>query len=364
MNYNEIGFRPFYHQFCVLPFTESIMNCVEHLPKSQESNGYLAYGYIDHDAGLTLEVIAAAKIGKESVEFFEASADIRSFIRIGAVADVPVMFEADEGGGLARRYADRMAVTRHYDADEEVEKTRGMAFLDDSRHEYYIDDVQVYLVKEGNQPEVCWARICGLGEKYLIGELLNEPNQDFGYHAGEKIAFFAQEMDDHKIICVSNMNPSAKITAEELEDGSILEAAINRFSEERNESNFLDVLEILRDSFLWVPCNAVLSDEDQQRLMLAKKGDEFIPSDDIRLIPDILQNGEAFLFPSFTSVEKMGEYGGHFSKVQKHTLEIIAMARSNKKELAGIVINAFSGPFILDKEIWDIVEKMKSRICD
>ena len=124
------------------------------------------------------------------------------------------------------------------------------------------------------------------------------------------------------------------------------------------------MLEILRDSYLWAPCNAVLSDEDKQRLMSAQEGDEFTPSDDIRLIPDILQNGEAFFFPSFTSVEKMGKYGSHFSKVQKHMLEIISMARNNEKKLAGIVINAFSGPFILDKEIWDIVEKIKSRIFD
>lgn len=364
MNYNETGFRPFYHQFCVLPLTENVMNCVEHLQGAQEANGYLAYGYIDHEAGFTLEVIAAAKIGKESLEFFEPSTDIRSFIRIGAVADVPVMFEADESGELAKRYSDRIEVTKHYDADEEVEKTREMAFLDDSRHEYYIDDVQVYLVKEGNNPEVCWVRICGLGDKYLMGILLSEPNQNFDYHEGEKIAFFAQEMDNHKIILISNMNPSAKITAEELEDGSLLEAAISRFSGERNESNFLDVLEILRDSFLWVPCNAVLSDEDQQRLLSVQEGDEFTPSDDIRLIPDTLQNEEAFFFPSFTSVEKMGEYGSHFSKVQKHMLEIISMARNNEKELAGIVINAFSEPFVLDKEVWDIVEKMKSRICD
>lgn len=239
-----------------------------------------------------------------------------------------------------------------------------MAFLDDSRHEYYIDDVQVYLVKEKNNPEVCWVRICGLGDKYLMGILLNEPNQNFGYHEGEKIAFFAQKMDNHKIILISNMNPSAKITAEEFEDGSLLEAAISRFSGERNESNFLDVLEILRDSFLWVPCNAVLSDEDQQRLLSVQEGDEFTPSDYIRLIHDILHNGEAFFLPSFISVEKMGEYGSHFSKVQKHMLEIISMARNNEKELAGIVINAFSEPFVLDKEVWDIVEKMKSRISD
>ncbi len=38
------------------------------------------------------------------------------------------------------------------------------------------------------------------------------------------------------------------------------------------------------------------------------------------------------------------------------------LARNNEREPVGIVLNAFSEPFILDKEIWDIVENMKSRI--
>ena len=58
----------------------------------------------------------------------------------------------------------------------------------------------------------------------------------------------------------------------------------------------------------------------------------------------------------------MGEYGDNFSKVQRHMLEVIPLARNNEKDLSGIVLNAFTEPFVLDKEIWDIVENMKSRI--
>ena len=48
-----------------------------------------------------------------------------------------------------------------YDAPEEVEKTRSMTFLDASRDESCIDDVLVYLVKDGLKPEGCWVRISG-----------------------------------------------------------------------------------------------------------------------------------------------------------------------------------------------------------
>ena len=58
----------------------------------------------------------------------------------------------------------------------------------------------------------------------------------------------------------------------------------------------------------------------------------------------------------------MGEYGENFSKVQKHMLEVIPLARNNEKKPVGIVENAFTEPFVLDSQIWDLVERMKSRM--
>ena len=84
--------------------------------------------------------------------------------------------------------------------------------------------------------------------------------------------------------------------------------------------------------------------------------------DDIRLIPDILQNGADFFFPVFTTAEEMGEYGRHFSKIQKHFLEAANLARNNERDVAGIVINAFSEPFVVPKEMFDVIARMKSSL--
>ncbi len=40
----------------------------------------------------------------------------------------------------------------------------------------------------------------------------------------------------------------------------------------------------------------------------------------------------------------------------------IPMARNNEKNVAGIVLNAFTEPFVLDAEIFDMVENMKTRL--
>ena len=372
MNYKETGFRAFYHHFCVLPLTKNTKASLREFPGAENANGVLTYGYYDRQAGLTLEVLAAAYVKEGNARFENTVKDIRSFIRIGAVAEDEFLFIGDEDGALARRYTEKIEILHHYDADEEVEKTRDMSFLDSCRHEECIDDVLVYLVREGLKPEGCWTRIIGLGDHFIMGTLLNEPDQNFGYHEGEKIAFFVQENDKKEIICYSDMNPSAKITAEDLEDGSMLEAAVSRFDRERNEQNLISIMEILRDSYVWVPCNAIMSDTDQARIealikgaennLDAMKGKEFIAHDETRLVPDILQNGEKLFFPIFSTAEVMGDYGNGFSKIQKHMLDVIKLARNNEKEPVGIVLNAFSEPFVLDKEIWDLVEDMKSRI--
>ena len=131
-------------------------------------------------------------------------------------------------------------------------------------------------------------------------------------------------------------------------------------------------MEILRDSYVWVPYNTVLSEKDQKVLVdLLEKangnldalvGLEFSNQDEIKMVPDILRNGEEFFFPAFITIEDMGEYGNNFSKVQKHFLEVITMAKNSRKNVSGIVINAFSEPWVLSREIFDLVEGMKSRL--
>ena len=62
----------------------------------------------------------------------------------------------------------------------------------------------------------------------------------------------------------------------------------------------------------------------------------------------------------FTSEEEMGEYGDAFSKIGQSFTEAIRLARHNQKEIAGIVINAFSEAYVIPKEQWDMIEGMPS----
>ena len=168
--------------------------------------------------------------------------------------------------------------------------------------------------------------------------------------------------------------PDDPITAELLEDGSFLKRAIGICNRNRTQQNLIKLTKILRDSRVWVPCTAIMSDADYEQwsklvMDAQEKGDlnslvgqEVISQDNIRMVPDILQNGEKFFFPVFTTAEEMGEYGDHFSKIERHFLEAANLAKNNEKNVTGIVINAFSEPFVIPREMFEIIAGMDSSL--
>lgn len=234
------------------------------------------------------------------------------------------------------------------------------------------EKIDVILIKTPNEPEKVTVSYIDEMDNFLIGVLESEPIQDFGYRKGEKIGFFPFTDDKGTTIFICDLNPNVKITEEDLADGKMLEEAVSRFNIYSSNDTFIDVLEILRDSIVYVPYNAVLSDKDQERFekLVNKSKDnldeliglEFVAEDETRLVPDILENNGNFFFPIFSTKEAMGEYGDNFSVMPQNIIDIITLAKNNDKKPVGIVLNAFSEPFIIDREVWDIIEKMKSRL--
>lgn len=377
MKYSGKNFRDFYKQIVAIEMSEDIRKVIADFPGAKSANCVYAYGYIDHDAGFMFEVLASGKQSEKSGLYNprEGNNDISVKLKADMVEGLEIVFFS-ERTSYRKKFAEKIEMIEGFNVSDEINEARRFSYLDDLRDEYLIDDVMVYLVKEGRQPEKCWVRIEGLDavNHVIVGRLMNEPVQNFGYHAGEIIAFFMQETEEKHIICVSNMNNTAKISREDLEDGKMLEEAVHRFNSERTEQNLFDVLEILRDSYVWVPCNAVMSDADQARLMdmigdiededLRERlvGKQFVSEGETRFVPDILISGDDFYFPIFSTVEVMGEYGNNFSKVQRHILDVIPLARNNEHKPVAIVLNAFSEAFELSSELWDILENMKSRI--
>lgn len=233
---------------------------------------------------------------------------------------------------------------------------------------------KVILIRDPNEPEAMPVSFFEDMGTYKIGILEMEPQQDFGYHKGDKIEYFPYTGESGNTLLICDMDTINRVTRAQLEDGMMLKAAIAKFIQNRTRRNFINILVLLRDSFVWIPCNTVMDEKDQKRVtdMLEEAGDKldslkgnmFTLEEDMRLIPDILRKGDALFFPIFSSREEMGEYGNNFSKVKKHFIEAVNLAKNNKSNGLGIVVNAFSEPIVLNREICDIAENMESNLSE
>lgn len=202
MKYADIGFRAVYHNFAVFPVTPATKGALAGFPGEEIADGILTYGYYDRECGITLEVLAAAQRSEHGWRFADGNDEIRSFIRIDAVKEEELFLLQDPEGTLPEKYAKKLEMLKAYNAEEPVEESRTFAFLDDSRHPEYIDDVMVYLHKDGLEPEGCWTRIIGLDEHRIWAKLLNEPKQDFGIHKGSDLSFIVRKDEKtEKITC-------------------------------------------------------------------------------------------------------------------------------------------------------------------
>ena len=373
MNYIETGFRAIYKHFISMPLDEKKIELLKEFPGIEKAQGFLAYGYIDAEAGLSLEVLALAVIDGESIEYLEPNDAISVKFRIGSVEDVPFRFEPDKDGSLRKKYAAKVSMIEEgYPASEDVEKTRTLGFLDIWRHMYFPDDVQVYLVKKGlDRMEIGWIRITGLEGKIFLGTLLIEPEQDYGVHEGDSVAFHIEtDEENNRAVCVCDLTPVEPPKEEDYTEGKVLKEYLLNFNEKQDNESLLQLLVFLRDCLVWVPCTAILDKEDEEMLKKSVEGAKdnpdaligkiFEPQHEIRFVPDVLQKGGQFFMPAFTTEEEMGEYGEKFSKRQTHMLEVIALARGNVKDVSGIVINAFTDEFLLPKELFETLETMPS----
>ena len=201
MKFKDVGFRAFYHRFIAVPINESLKKLIENFPGSNEANYILTYGYIDHTAGFTLEVIAAAVKSDGGFEFKATNPDISAKIRIANVLEDEIFYFKEED--LSEHYAYKLDQLQYYNVNEEIERSRSFEFLDNFRNLEYPDDILVYFIKDDYEMEKCWVRIEKLSDPVISGILLNKPNQDFGCHEGDNVDFILHQTDEGILIPIS-----------------------------------------------------------------------------------------------------------------------------------------------------------------
>ena len=370
MNFKETGFRPFYHHVCALELNDKLRELLKDCPEIDKSSHAVVYGYIDPENGLTLEVLGAGKQAPKYFYFKEPYENTRVFIRISEVAEVPFLWFEKLEPRFYKQYAPKIEELNRYNPAEDVEKSRGFDFLDACREPAFPDDIRVIFSKEGLKPEECWVRITGLEETRIVGTLLNQPYQNYGLNHGDTVRFFVTKGNGDQYICQAELE-SRKLSKEDLLDGVLLKRAVGDFCKNQNDDTFRFVLTVLRSSDVVVPYDAEIPQAYQAVFNEIKKEKQDYVSfinelkdrnlDGISLISDFLieKNGHMF-FPVFSTEEELNGQFENCVPLRTPFLEALNMASGEETE--GIVLNAFSQAFVLQKDMFDAAAKTESLI--
>ena len=144
----------------------------------------------------------------------------------------------------------------------------------------------------------------------------------------------------------------------ELENGDVLVALKSRFAEEKNQENLIALLKCMKDSKVIVPMRIEMSEEDAARIENATDGEEIETRDEIKMVPEILQDKEKRFFPMFSQIGQIPkEFGTSHNLMSMPTSEALDMAHQIEN-LDGIVLDAFSKsvamPFVTADQIYTI----------
>ena len=197
------GFREFYHRFLYIECRDVLERIMkDHL--NEDDTGAIVYGYIDEQAGLSFQIAKLASLKDNELHVRESLPETIMIMRFGSLENARYLDLSLIDIDLDQFAEFEKMIRENYDTDNEAkEQIRSMSFLDACRHPEYPDDIAVLLLRGDNQPEQVWVRGDYLTEHEIRGELLNEPNDDFGVHCGDSIQIVPYEKDDGSIICVS-----------------------------------------------------------------------------------------------------------------------------------------------------------------
>lgn len=211
---SAVNFRELYQRFVYI-------HCRELLDEMMSGEiedgitGVLAYCYIDSVEGISFRPFMLAAMTEETLQVFTMP-HIEDTIYVLRLRDGRAkMSELHDAGHHMYLYAVdpeiymffdlsivnfdtesfqdiKEEIDRGYDAgaNKEVLRAEEYSSLDKYRHPWYPDDVQVLLYDKEKGGEKVWVRLeVATGENCYLGELLNEPYQDYGCHTGMLIEF-------------------------------------------------------------------------------------------------------------------------------------------------------------------------------
>lgn len=205
MRIEDYNFRDLHHNYVLIKdvtdrFTlyNLEFQCVE------GDNSLLTYGYIDHTAGLTFEVLCFAKKDENGLIQLRPGKESISFkIRYdGVLGDIEII----QPELVASEYQRKVdTINEGYEVNTELEQIRNHTLIDNDRSKQFPDDVCAILFKEGVQTEQIWVRTETIIDGKIAGCLINKPYSDaFGLDIGDMVKLVSVPVQGKYVTVIEN----------------------------------------------------------------------------------------------------------------------------------------------------------------
>ena len=173
------------------------------------NDGVIAFAYLDYQVGISLDLLATASIINNKLLISNLDSSKRTKIRHGFFERMPgskVLNLLDTDTNIGDYYQEAANHEIYYkNVSNDIFAMRNNSDLDNSRHPSFPDDIQIHLVKGGRMVEAPWARCTRIDKfsGFMYAKLLNEPHNNFSFHANDEIPFKVIQSDNGSLVCIN-----------------------------------------------------------------------------------------------------------------------------------------------------------------
>lgn len=185
MNIGDHGFRSLYRHFVLIQGDERMAEAAAAFDIPDGYDAYLAYPYVDTNAGMHFRVLAPARFDTgELADALDGDEPLDFRFLLTVNREARVLDPADKN---LEPFADAVARLDEEFGGEDIDAVRALPEIDDLRYPAVPDDIIVQLLSSADQPERVWVKTRGLDGAFIKGTLMVEPYGFFGVHKGADI---------------------------------------------------------------------------------------------------------------------------------------------------------------------------------
>lgn len=154
------------------------------------------------------------------------------------------------------------------------------------------------------------------------------------------------------------------ISREKLADGNVLLSLKERFQDDMNEDNLVELMQVLRESVLILPMKVLMSASDQELLKMNDAGKNLSYENDIQVVPATAAiEGEKYMF-IFSQAEQIPvDYSETVTLMRAPWWKVYNYFTADET-IHGIVLDPFTENLELPAELLAAINRMTPRVPD